>query len=341
MEQITIKDIAKALQLSVSTVSRALKGSYKISEGTQQLVRDYAEKHNYKPNLIAQGLKNKKSRCIGVALCSIPNSFFAEVISGIESVAYNKDYLVIVTQNFESCEREIRNLENLTWRSVDGLLISLSTETEDYSHFQQLHEQGLPLVFFDRVTDAVRTHQVVADNTGGAASATHHLIDNGYRRIAHITSSPHISITKERMAGYQQALEERGLPFREDYVKYCLHGGMLMEETATALDELLQMAEPPDAIFTASDRLTMNCFTLLRQRGISIPERVALAGFSNFNSPELLNPALTTVKQPAFEMGKIAAELLIQLIESKREVKDFQRIVLPTELEVRASSGYF
>ncbi|HJT74680.1 MAG TPA: LacI family DNA-binding transcriptional regulator, partial [Chitinophaga sp.] len=114
MEQITIKDIAKALQLSVSTVSRALKGSYKISESTQRLVRDYAEKHNYKPNLIAQGLKNKKSRCIGVALCSIPNSFFAEVISGIESVAYNKDYLVIVTQNFESFEREVRNLENLT-----------------------------------------------------------------------------------------------------------------------------------------------------------------------------------------------------------------------------------
>ncbi len=157
-ENITIKDIAKALNLSYSTVSRALKDSYKISEATRQQVKEYAGAHHYRPNLMAQSLKNQKSRCIGVVLCSIPNSFFAEVISGIESIAYSKDYLLIITQNLESYEREVKNLENLTWRSVDGLLISLSTETKDLGHFQELHEQELPMVFFDRVTDAIPTH---------------------------------------------------------------------------------------------------------------------------------------------------------------------------------------
>jgi DNA-binding LacI/PurR family transcriptional regulator len=228
-DNITIKDIAKALNLSYSTVSRALKGSYKISEATQQLVKEYAETHNYRPNLMAQSLKNQKSRCIGVVLCSIPNSFFAEVISGIESIAYSKDYLLIITQNLESYEREVKNLENLTWRSVDGLLISLSTETKDVSHFQKLHDQGLPMVFFDRVTDAIPTHQVITDNIGGAYKATRHLIERGYKRIATITSSPFLSITQERLEGYKKALAEDNRPVPDEYIKYCPHGGMLLE----------------------------------------------------------------------------------------------------------------
>lgn len=337
-ENITIKDIAKALNLSYSTVSRALKGSYKISEATRQLVKEYAEAHHYRPNLMAQSLKNQKSRCIGVVLCSIPNSFFAEVISGIESVAYSKDYLLIITQNLESYEREVKNLENLTWRSVDGLLISLSTETKDISHFGELHEQGLPMVFFDRVTNAIPTHQVIADNTGGSYAATRHLIERGYKRIATITSSPYLSISLERLEGYQKALTEFNLPVREEYIQYCMHGGMNIEEIETALDNLLQLPEPPDALLTASDRITIGSYSLLQKRGLVIPDNIAVAGFSNFNAPELFNPPLTTVRQNAFEMGKIATELLIQQVESKRPVNSFEKRVLPTELIVRSST---
>jgi DNA-binding LacI/PurR family transcriptional regulator len=338
LENITIKDIAKALDLSYSTVSRALKGSHKISGETIQKVKAYADAHHYRPNLMAQSLKNKSSRCIGVVLCSIPNSFFAEVTSGIESVAHSKDYLVIITQNLESHEREIRNLEHLTWRSVDGLLVSLAAETDDISHFSRLHDQGLPMVFFDRVTDKIHTHRVVSDNAGGAYQATRHLIEQGYKHIAHVTSNVHMSITKERLEGYKKALADHGIPCNEDYVKYCPHGGMVVEEMETAIHALLSMPVPPDALFGASDRITLGCFSILEKRGYRIPGEIALAGFSNFSSPELFNPSLTTVKQAAFEMGKRATELLIQLIESKRVVTTFEEIVLPTELMVRKST---
>lgn len=339
IQNITIKDIAKALDLSYSTVSRALKGSYKISEPVRNKVIAYAAEHNYRPNLLAQSLKNKNSRCIGVVLCNIPNSFFAEVISGIESVAYSKNYLVIITQSHESYEREIQALENLTWRSIDGLLISLSTETSDCSHIAALHNKGLPVVFFDRVSEDLKTHLVKANNEGGAYDLTKHLLEQGYSRIAHITSPAHLSITQERIAGYKNALVAAGRPVDESLIKYCLHGGMIFEEIETAISELFQSDNPPDAIFTASDRLTLGSLSTLKKLKKSIPKDIGIAGFSNFSEPDLFEPALTTIRQPAFEMGKTAAELLIQLIESKRPVTDFEKVILPTELKVRASSS--
>lgn len=338
LESITIKDIAKALGLSIATVSRALRDSYKISPETKQKVLEYAVANNYRPNLMAQSLKSKKSRTIGLIISSVPNNFFADVISGIEFVASNKDYHVIITQSQESYEKEVKNTEHLAWKSVDGLLVSLSTETENVEHFKKLHEKGVPFIFFDRITDAIKTHTVVADNKGGARAATEHLIKSGYKRIAHITSSLNISITHERLTGYYEALQQNDIPIDEAYVKYCLHGGMNKDEIETAIDELLSLENPPDAIFTASDRLTIGSFSILKKRNIAIPGKIALAGFSNFSAPDLFDPSLTTVRQPAFEMGKAAAELLIELIEAKRPPSSFKRIELPVELEIRRSS---
>jgi len=332
MDSITIKDIAKALGLSYSTVSRALKDSYKISEETRRLVQRYAEEHNYRPNLIAQSLKGQRSRSIGVVLCNVPNVFFSEVLSGIESVAHSRDYLVVITQSQESYEREVRNVRNLAWRAVDGLLVSLSTETENLDHLIRLHEKGLPIVFFDRVTDKLNTHRVVADNSGGAYDATWRLIASGYRQIAHITSSPCVSITSERWEGYARALREAGLPLEGSYTKYCMHGGMVMEEIDRALEELLALPDPPDALLCASDRLTMGCYSLLRRKGWNIPDQIGIAGFSNFHWAELFCPGLTTVRQPAFEMGKAAAELLIGLVEARRPPTEFVRKVFPTTI---------
>ena len=194
------------------------------------------------------------------------------------------------------------------------------------------------MVFFDRVTDAIPTHQVITDNAGGAYQATRHLIERGYKRIATITSAPSLSITRERLEGYKKALIEHNRPVNDDYIQYCPHGGMMIEEIETALQHLLQLPEPPDALLTASDRITIGSYSLIQRKGLIIPDEIAVAGFSNFNAPELFNPPLTTVRQNAFEMGKLATELLIQQVECKRPVSSFEKKVLPTELIVRKST---
>jgi len=337
-DALTIKDIAKALGLSVSTVSKALRGSHEISQDTKNNVLAYAREHNYRPNPIAQSLKNRRSKSIGVIVCNIDNNFFSQVINGIESVARQKDYNVIITQSRESYEREVANSEHLSSRSVDGLIISLSAETRNVDHLAKLHQKGLPIVFFDRVTDEIATHKVVANNFKGAYDATRHLLEQGFRRIAQITSSVSLSITRERLQGYKQALADAGLQPDQRYIKLCQHGGMIQEETRQALTELLELEQQPDAIFTASDRLSTTTLSLLRQMKIAVPQQIALVGFTNSISADIFNPSLTSVVQPALEMGQQVTDLLIQLIESKRPVTEFQKRVLETELKIRDSS---
>jgi len=338
-EAITIKDIAKALGLSTSTVSRALRGSYEISPETKKLVIEYAEQYNYRPNPIALSLKERRSRSIGVVVCEIANNFFSQAINGIESIAYNRGYHVIISQSHESYDREVVNVEHLASRSVDGLLVSLSAETDHIEHFKNLHEKGFPIVFFDRITEEIETFKVVVDNYKGAYDATQHLIDSGYTKIAHVTSSQHLSISKERLEGYKAALADNGITLNESYIRYCNHGGMIYDELEDAVKSLVQLKDRPDAIFSAGDRLTISCLTALKAIGLKIPDDIALVGFSNSPLVELLSPALTAVKQPAFEMGQVATELLIKLIESKRPVTEFEKVVLQTEIFKRESSA--
>lgn len=337
-EAVTIKDIAKALGLSTSTVSRALRDSYEISPETKKLVLEYAAKINYQPNPIALSLKERRSHSIGVIVCEIANSFFSQVINGIESIAYNNGYNVIIAQSRESFEREVLNLQYLTSRSIDGLIISVSTETEDFSFFRELNEKGLPIVFFDRIVDEIKTHKVIVDNYKGAYNATAHLIKNGFKKIAALGNSESLSITKERLDGYRAALEENGLGADENLVRYCHHGGMILSEVEDAVNELLQ--QKPDAFFASSDKLTTGCLRILKEKKKIVPDDVGLIGFSNSELTELLSPSLSIIKQPAFEMGALAMNLLLQLIESKRPVKDFETRVLATELIIRESSQF-
>ena len=336
-ETVTIKDIAKALKLSTSTVSRALRGSYEISEETKTVVREYAKKINYQPNPIALSLKERRSRSIGVVVSEIANYYFSQAINGIESIAYNKGYHVIITQSHESYEREKLNISHLASRSVDGLLISLSSETTDISYLSQLHEKGLPMVFFDRIPEAIQTHKVVANNLLGAYLATGHLVAEGFKTIAHITNSPSLSITRERLKGYKQALEEHGMTYSEELIKYCNHSGMIESEVEVAIAALFGSKRRPDAIFTSSDRITTGCLTALKKMNVKVTD-IGFAGFTNSNLTDLFAPALTAVRQPAFEMGQSATDLLIQLIESKRPVTSFQTKMLDTTLVVRESS---
>ena len=335
-DTVTIKDIARALNFSTSTVSRALRGSYEISAETKKLVLEYAEKINYRPNPIALSLKERRSRAIGVVVTEIANNFFSQAINGIESIAYNRGYHVIITQSHESQEREKVNVEHHASRSVDGLLISLSSGTVDITYLKDLYEKGLPIVFFDRITDEIDTHKVTANNYLGAFQATEHLIYQGFKKIAHITSSPSLSITKERLEGYINALEKHNIPFNERLVKYCNHGGMILEEIEDVIAELFKGKTKPDAIFTAGDRITTLCYGVLKDLK---PKRdLGYAGFTNTKVANLFDPPMTVVRQPAFEIGQTAIELLIQMIESKRPVVDFTTKILDTELIIRESS---
>jgi DNA-binding LacI/PurR family transcriptional regulator len=334
----TIKDIARALNLSTSTVSRALRDSYEINPATKKLVLEYAARLNYHPNPIALSLRERRSLSLGVVVCEVANSFFSQVINGVESIAYEKGYQVIISQSRESSEKEWRGLQYLASRSVDGLLISLSTETTDLSLIRQLHVQGLPIVFFDRVAEDIPTHKVTVDGFQAAYKAVTHLVENGFRRIAIVANAAFLSITKERVAGYEKALRDHGLPVRESYIRYCEHGGMYYDEVDTAVRSLLAERPKPDAIFAASDKLTTNTLRILRLLRIRIPDQMALAGFSNSELTELIDPPLTVIKQPAFEMGLIATELLLQLIETKRPVKEFEIRKLQAEVWVRAST---
>lgn len=337
-EAVTIKDIAKALGLSTSTVSRALRDSYEISPETKKIVLEYAEKINYHPNPIALSLKERRSRSIGVIVCEIANSYFSQVINGIESIANTNGYNVIISQSHESAEKELVNLQYLTSRSVDGLIISVSTETKNFSYFKELHDRGMPIVFFDRIVDEIQTHKVIADNFKGAYDATAHLISCGYKRIATLCNTVFLSIGKERLAGYKAALKDHGMEPDESLIRYCQHGGMVAAEMDQAMDELFSLQNPPDALFAAADKLTTGCLRALRAKGLSVPKDVGLIGFSNSELTELLNPSLSVIRQPAFEMGEVATSLLLELIESKRPVTDFQSRVLSTEMVIRSST---
>jgi LacI family transcriptional regulator len=337
-EAVTIKDIAKSLGLSTSTVSRALRDSYEISPETKKKVLEYAEKINYQPNPIALSLKQRRSFSIGVVVCEIANSFFSQVINGIESIANQRGYNVIIAQSGESFERELVNLQFLASRSVDGLIISVSTETRDFEFFRSLKEKGLPIVFFDRIVDEIETHKVIVDNKKGVYDATNHLIRNGYNRIAAIANAKGLSITKDRLAGYQHALEENHFPVNESLIQYCQHGGMILSEVQEAVGNLLELNPRPDAIISTSDKLTTGSLRILRANNIEVPHQMGLVGFSNTDLTELLNPSLTVIKQPAFEMGRLSSELLFQLIEGKQPVVEFETCVLTTELIIRDST---
>ncbi len=338
-EAATIKDIAKELGISTSTVSRALRDNYEISAKTKLLVLECAKRLNYRPNPIALSLRQRKSRSIGVVVCEIANSFFSQVINGIESIAYSRGYNIIISQSNESYDREVSDLDYLASRSVDGIIMSISAETTDYEHIKSLSNRGLHFVMFDRITDAIKTHNVTLDNFEGARKGTQHLIDNGYKRIACIAGTETLGITHDRVAGYKKALEDNNLPIDENYIAYCFYCGLETGEIDEALDKILSLPEKPDAIISMNDKITSGCIKLLRKRGIKVLDDIALIGFFNSDLGEILNPSLSVIRQPGYEIGKAAMEMILHLIESKRPVTDFETRVMSPELIFRESSS--
>jgi DNA-binding LacI/PurR family transcriptional regulator len=333
---ITIKDIASQLNISVSTVSRALRNHPDISTETKKRVIDTANELDYHPNAIAQSLKRNRSSLIGVIVPQVKHDFFATVMSGIADVAYNAGYAVMIFQSNETYEREVLNVRAAMAQRAAGFLVSISKATENYDHFLQLIEKDIPIVFFDRGCDKIPVSQVVVDDYNGAFELVSHLIECGYHRIAHLAGPEYLSIAKQRMCGYQDALKKAGIPYDESLIVY---GGLNEEDGLNGFDRLIiERGQHPDAIFAATDPVAYGVFMRCREHHYKIPDDIALAGFSDSNIASLLDPPMTSVRQPTYEIGREAMKVLHNLIQDKHRTYQLKKYVLKTELIIRAST---
>lgn len=331
---VTIKDIARELGIAPSTVSRALKDHFEISEETREKVKRVAKEMNYEPNSLALSLKFSKSNTIGVVVPEIVHFFFSTIISGIEDIAHSRGYNVIITQSSESFEREKMNLQTLYNNRVDGVLISISRETNTADHLKLFQQKGMPIVLFDRVMDNFESSKVTVNDFNGGYFATSHLIKQGYERIAHLAGPLNLILAQERLRGYKEALKYHGREIDEKLIISNMASNEM--DAYKAVLEILK-ANAADAIFAINDMAAIGAMKAARKWGIRIPEDFGIVGFSNWLFTSLTNPTITTVEQPGFEMGQHAAELLIAEIES-REPMTTQKIILETDLIIRESS---
>ncbi len=333
-QTITIKDIAKELGISPSTVSRALKDHFEISEETKKAVRRVAEELNYQPNSLALSLRYSKSNTIGIVVPEIVHFFFSTVISGIEDIAQSRGYNVIITQSNESVEREMMNIQTLFNNRVDGILVSLSKESFDYSHFEAMMQKGLPIVFFDRVPETLENSNVTVDDFLGGYQATEHLIQKGYRKIGHLAGPENLEITSERLNGFRKAHQDAGLEVDEGLIVF--NHASNEGDAYSATTDILK-SKDVDALFASNDLAAMGAIKAAQENGRKIPDDFGVVGFSNWQFTSLTNPTISTIEQPGFEMGQHAAELLLKQIESEEGVET-ERIKLPTALLARDSS---
>ncbi len=331
--QITIKDIAKELGISPSTVSKALKGHRDISSSTKKSVRELAEKWNYKPDQIALSLKSGLSKTIGVIVPEIVHYFFSTVISGIEDLAFDSGYHVMFCQSSELYSREVKAVEALISNRVDGILISVSKETENFDHFRKIQENGIPLVFFDRVCDEIDTDRVIVDDETGAYEAVNHLIAMGCKNIIHLSGPPNLLIGKNRKNGYLRAIREHGMQFHENNIIRCDSS----EEVALIVPELLKRTEKPDGIFAVNDLTAAASMKIIKDMGYSVPDDIAVVGFTSGLISDITNPTLTSVEQHGYLIGKEAARLLIDRLEKNHEFPS-QTKIIKTKLVIKEST---
>jgi LacI family transcriptional regulator len=334
-EKTTIHDIARKLNITASTVSRALKDHPRISTETKKAVLRVAEKLNYQPNHIAAALRNGRSNIIGIIVPSVDRSFFSSVVRGIEEIANKAKYNVMVCQHYDSYEKEVQNINALLNAQVDGIIVSFSKETDDFSHFMKVKEKGIPLIMFDRGNSDLEVSHVVVDDYFGSYKAVEHLIQQGCRRIAHFTNFKMISIYKDRLRGYREALEAYGLPYDRNLV---VESNLQLNDGRTSMEQLLKLPELPDAVFSASALSTLGAMQVLKENGYKVPDDIALVAFTNELFCDYTTPTLSAVDQHSMRMGNAAAEIFLEEI-TKGHLKFIpQKIVLKPELIIRQSS---
>lgn len=333
-ENVTIKDIARVLNISVSTVSRALRDAYDVNQETREKVLQLAKELDYKPNFGAASLAGGGTRNIGVVLPFIANYYFSMVITGIQEVAYSKGYNIVLYVTNDSPEREMDVLSNLNMQNLDGLLVSVCSGSTSREYFERVMERGTPIVFFDRVLDQVGASKVRQDDYNGAKEAVEHLIAQGYSRIAHVAGPADLDFTKQRMAGYLDTLNKHGLTVHSDWV---IHSGFSQADGEMDAHKLLTMATPPDAVFAANDRKAIGVMLALKKRDVRIGTDFGVIGFTNDPMAMIISPSLSTVAEPAYDVGRTSCELLLQHIVRKTNFQA-REIVLPGELIVREST---
>lgn len=334
---VTIKDIARELKISASTVSRALKDHPDISTETKEAVNELAKRLNYQPNAIALSLKQRRSNTIGVIIPQIVHYFFSSVISGIEDVAYDAGFNVIICQSNERYDREVDNARTLLANRVDGILVSISKETNDYSHLHSVRENGVPMVFYDRTVPGFYADQVIIDDLDAAFRATQHLIEKGCKKIAHFAGPQNLLIGQQRKEGYIKALKKAGLEVRQELVIEADN----FEKARVAAIKLLDDKNDIDGLFAVNDLTAIGAMQTLQKQGIKIPEDLAIVGFSDGRMSGITSPTLTSVDQHGYEMGTVATEMLLKRILSRENDYPFETKVLEANLIVRGSSATF
>jgi LacI family transcriptional regulator len=332
-KQTTIKDIALALNISTSTVSRALRNAADIKPETKNAVKALAEELDYQPNRLALSLQNRQTHTIGVI---IPNLDYvlSRMVRGIDEVALEAGYTVMVCQSDESFGREIVNTKRLLESLVDGFIVSVSSETKVYEHIKKIQNKNIPLVLFDRIINSIDAPKVRLDNVDGGIQATQHLIDQGYKKIAILAGPENLNISNKRMEGYLQTLKQNG--FRADK-HLIIHCDFNQDYAYEATKELLTMKHRPDAIFTISDRMAIGAMLAIKEKGLNMPNDIGLVGFNNEPITGLVTPSISSVELFAFEMGKATAKLFIEMLHTDADMSG-QEIVIKPKLFIRSSS---
>lgn len=334
-ERSTIHDIAKKLDITASTVSRALRDHPRISDATKKAVLKTAQKLNYQPNHIAAALRNGKSKIIGIIVPTADRSFFASVVRGIEEIANTSQYNVMICQSYDDYEKEVATIEALLNARVDGIIVSHAKGTENFEHFNKVRQRNIPLILFDRSNEDLEVSNIILDDYHGAYKAVTHLIQQGCNRIAHLTGIKKISIYRERLRGYREALQDNNLPYNESLVLGC---NMQLEDGRECMKKLLALPQRPDAVFSSSDYSAMGALQTLKENQIRVPDEIALVGFGNEPFTWFSEPQLSTVDQRSKEMGNAAAEIFLEQINSRNKVFIPKKTVLKPELIIRSSS---
>lgn len=335
MKNVTIRALAKELNLSVSTISKALRDSYEISEDTKRRVLELAARLNYMPNPYASSLRGKQSRNIGVVIPEVADSFFSLAINGIESVVKEQGYHVLIYLTHERFANEESILHEFQGGRVDGVLMSVSRETVSGRHIQDLMAKEVPVVFFDRVLDDVEADKIVTDDFESGYNATKHLIGNGCTHIAYLTISENLSITTQRMEGYLKALSDHGIRSSKNDIVPCSADASF---NYRQVKKMLTQKKRPDGIVASVEKLANPVYMACRELSLSIPQDVKVVCFSNLEIATILHPSLSTITQPAFEIGRTAATVLLRALDKKHTKPAMQQVIIPSTLIARESS---
>lgn len=332
-KEVTIYDIAERLNLNPSTISRGLKGHYTVSQKTQKKIRAAAEAMGYRSNTFAANLRNRRTNTIGVIIPKLNSYFVAQTIAGMEKVINDAGYNLIISQSLESTEKEARNVKTLFNNRVDGLLVSLAEDTTDLAHFDPFIKKRIPVLFFDRAPQGADFPTITINNEDAGYQVTKHLIEQGASAIVHITGSQLRNVYADRLAGYRRALTEAGIAFRPENI---ITNDLSEQAGINSAEQIIRLKA--DAVFVANDNCAASCMNELKRRGILVPQQVMFAGFNNDMISRNVDPPLTTVNYPGFEMGELAAKSILQHMQGNADLHITSNITIKSGLIIRASS---